>query len=72
MKKTILITGGPVHAHIDAVKIVTNNFKGGRMAQFADDVYQISTRDVYGDEIKVILDGELVFLFLLKTTSTLN
>ncbi len=33
--KNILITGGPVHAHIDAVKIVTNTFKGGLMAELA-------------------------------------
>ncbi len=32
----ILITGGPVHAHIDAVKIVTNVFKGGHMAALAE------------------------------------
>jgi phosphopantothenate-cysteine ligase len=32
----ILVTGGPVHAKLDAVKIVTNRFKGGRMAQLAD------------------------------------
>jgi hypothetical protein len=32
----VLITGGPVHAHIDAVKIITNKFKGGLMADLAD------------------------------------
>lgn len=37
MQKRILITGGPVHAYIDAVKLVTNRFKGGRMAQMAND-----------------------------------
>jgi hypothetical protein len=31
----ILVTGGPVFAHIDAVKIVTNRFKGGLMAELA-------------------------------------
>jgi len=36
--KNILITGGPVHAHLDAVKIITNNFKGGFMAQLATDL----------------------------------
>jgi hypothetical protein len=30
--KRLLITGGPVHAHLDAVKIITNKFKGGLMA----------------------------------------
>ena len=33
--KKILITGGPVHAHLDAVKIITNKFKGGLMADLA-------------------------------------
>lgn len=32
----ILITGGPVHAKLDAVKIITNKFKGGLMAELAD------------------------------------
>ncbi len=32
----ILITGGPVGAKLDAVKIVTNRFRGGRMAMLAD------------------------------------
>jgi len=33
--KQILITGGPVHAHLDAVKIITNNFKGGLISDLA-------------------------------------
>lgn len=33
--RKILITGGPVHAHLDAVKIVTNRFRGGLMSQLA-------------------------------------
>lgn len=36
--RKILITGGPVHAHIDDVKIVTNRFKGGLMAALAEDL----------------------------------
>lgn len=35
VQRRILITGGPVHAYIDAVKIVTNRFKGGLMAELA-------------------------------------
>lgn len=35
----ILVTGGAVHAHLDAVKITTNNFKGGRMSILADMLY---------------------------------
>lgn len=34
----ILVTGGPVHAHLDSVKIITNRFKGGRMAALAADL----------------------------------
>lgn len=34
--KKILITGGPVHAHLDAVKIITNDFSGGLIAELAD------------------------------------
>lgn len=33
--KKVLITGGPVHAKLDAVKFVTNRFKGGMMADLA-------------------------------------
>lgn len=36
--RRILITGGPVHAHLDAVKIVTNRFRGGLMAQLAQNL----------------------------------
>ncbi len=35
MTKRILITGGPVHAYLDAVKIITNRFKGGLMSKLA-------------------------------------
>ncbi|MBI4992292.1 MAG: hypothetical protein HZB99_03670 [Candidatus Harrisonbacteria bacterium] len=34
--KNILITAGPVHAHLDAVKIITNRFRGGLIAELAD------------------------------------
>lgn len=52
-KKRILITGGPVGANLDAVKIITNKFKGGRMAKLAEDfcglegaeVVWLATRD---------------------------
>ena len=36
-KYRILISGGPVHAYLDAVKIITNKFKGGLMAELAGD-----------------------------------
>jgi hypothetical protein len=32
----ILVTGGPVHTHLDSVKIITNRFKGGRMVALAE------------------------------------
>ena len=34
----ILVSGGPVHAKLDAVKFVTNRFKGGLMAKLADEL----------------------------------
>lgn len=34
--KRVLITAGPVHAHLDDVKIISNVFQGGLMADFAD------------------------------------
>lgn len=34
----ILVTGGPVHAKLDAVKFVTNRFKGGLMAKLTDEL----------------------------------
>lgn len=46
--KRILITGGPVHAYLDAVKIITNRFNGGLMARLADDFV-----NSYGDDVKV-------------------
>jgi len=36
MMAKILVTGGPVHAHLDSVKVVTNRFKGGRMVALAE------------------------------------
>lgn len=32
----ILITGGPVHAHLDVVKHISNGFRGGYMCELAD------------------------------------
>lgn len=34
-KIKILVTGGPVHAHLDPVKIITNKFKGRMMQEMA-------------------------------------
>jgi phosphopantothenate-cysteine ligase len=34
----ILVTGGPVHAMLDSVKMVTNRFKGGRMKALAEEL----------------------------------
>lgn len=33
-----LVTGGPVHAYLDDVKIITNKFKGGRMETLASEL----------------------------------
>jgi hypothetical protein len=38
LQRKVLITGGPVHAHIDDVKIVTNRFRGGLMASLAKEL----------------------------------
>lgn len=46
--KKILITGGPVHAYLDAVKIITNRFKGGLMVELANEFL-----DKYPDEVQV-------------------
>jgi phosphopantothenate---cysteine ligase (CTP) len=40
--KKILITGGPVHAYLDDVKIITNRFKGGLMADLAEKFIKMS------------------------------
>jgi hypothetical protein len=47
MKPRILITGGPVHGFIDDVKIVTNKFKGGRMAALAEKFIEYGYRVTY-------------------------
>lgn len=58
-KFRVLVTGGPVHAHIDAVKIVTNNFKGGRMADLASKLHEtgrllgLSSDDLVNDYLDV-------------------
>lgn len=44
--KRVLVTGGPVHAHLDAVKIVTNTFMGGTIAAFAEHLCQFDDLDV--------------------------
>jgi len=43
----ILVTGGPVHAYLDSVKILTNRFKGGRMAQLAGELADNDVDIVY-------------------------
>ena len=45
--KRILITGGPVYAHLDAVKIITNRFKGGLMCELAEALLAFDTQIVY-------------------------
>lgn len=43
----ILVTGGPVHAKLDAVKFVTNRFKGGLMAKLADELREKGAEVTY-------------------------
>jgi len=45
--KKILITGGPVHAYLDPVKIITNRFKGGRMAELADNLGAVAQNKIW-------------------------
>jgi hypothetical protein len=42
-----LVTGGPVHANLDAVKIITNVFKGGRMVALAQKLERLGHKVVY-------------------------
>ncbi len=45
--KNILITGGPVHARLDAVKVITNRFKGGLMCDLAEKLASYDTQVTY-------------------------
>jgi hypothetical protein len=49
--KNILITGGPVHAYLDDVKIITNRFKGGLMAKLAGEFVDMAEN--LSDAVKV-------------------
>lgn len=46
-KPLILVTGGPVAVNLDAVKIITNKFKGGRMLALANDLSMLGARVIY-------------------------
>jgi len=43
----VLITGGPVFEYLDSVKIVTNRFKGGRIAELADHIEDLGATVTY-------------------------
>lgn len=45
--KNILITGGPVHCYLDAVKIITNRFKGGLIAELTDNLLSYDAKVNY-------------------------
>lgn len=60
--RRILITGGPVHAHIDDVKIVTNRFRGGLMAALAKELAtrfdcQVTYLTAPGAEVPLEMDN---------------
>jgi len=42
-----LVTGGPVHAHLDDVKIITNKFRGGRMEALAEELVRLGHEVIY-------------------------
>lgn len=43
----ILVTGGPVHAYLDPIKIITNRFKGGRMLALAGELKRMGHNVTY-------------------------
>jgi hypothetical protein len=55
--KKILITGGPVHDYLDAVKIITNRFKGGRIQELARDLTARGDTEVHYLGSKLVTDG---------------
>lgn len=42
----ILVTGGPVHARLDSIKIITNAFRGGRMLHLALELQDMKNVEV--------------------------
>lgn len=51
--KTILITSGPVHEHLDDVKIITNKFRGGRIASLAERIINDGIPDLSKEECTI-------------------
>jgi len=47
MKKKILVTGGAVHAKMDAIKRLTNDFKGGLMVDLAYELWDCGYEIIY-------------------------
>lgn len=47
--KRLLVTGGPVHAKLDDVKIITNRFKGGLIAELVNLFFK-----KYPDDVSII------------------
>lgn len=45
--KKILVSGGPVHAYLDAVKIITNHFRGGLMAKLVNNLMAYDVEVIY-------------------------
>ena len=43
----MLMTGGPVFEYLDSVKIITNKFKGGRMAKLAESICDLGVEVYY-------------------------
>jgi len=46
-KLKVLVTGGPVFAYLDSVKIITNKFKGGLIAQMAEELSNLECEVTY-------------------------
>lgn len=67
-KIKVLITGGPVYDYLDPVKIITNRFKGGRIAELAQHIKDIDRENISLTYLtakgsKVPLDSEIDIIY---------
>lgn len=58
--KRILVTGGPVYAYLDAVKIISNRFRGGLMAELASNLRLYTT--IKAQSSSRLIDTEVIYL----------
>jgi hypothetical protein len=65
LMKTILITAGPVHEHLDDVKIITNKFKGGRIAALAERIISNSVTELPEEQVLKVIRFAMLRLYKL-------